>query len=58
MIKNKHMSREKIGCIIKCSSVLMVSCLLVPLGPLTAQPHHDFKYDPLGLIDHKLSFAY
>lgn len=52
------MSCEKIGCIIKCISVLMLFCLLVPLVPLIAQPHHDFKYDPLNLLDHKLSFAY
>lgn len=25
---------------------------------LTAQPHHDLKYDPLSLLDHKLTFAY
>lgn len=32
--------------------------LFMPFGKLYAQSHHDFKYDPLGLFNHKLIFAY
>lgn len=58
MKKNKHTSRVKIGCIFQCGTVLGLLYLLVPLASLTAQSQHDFKYNPLSLIDHKLSFAY
>jgi hypothetical protein len=58
MKKNKYTSRVNIGCIFQCGTVLGLLYWLVPLASLTAQSHHDLKYDPLGLIDHKLSFAY
>ncbi len=43
----------------RCLLILqMLGFTWLQAGCLYAQPHHDFKYDPLGLIDHKLSFAY